>query len=866
MNQNELVQQILSYILNMSPGGGLLNMFSPMVSSWLSPQSSRSNRFVWPTSGSTPAMSAVEYMNNAQAAMFSNPASTASNELQMRALVQYNRALDPNASEEALKTRAQSMLDNPANIPSFILSHLDPYDARAGITEASNLSSTLQKRNFTPWDIKGATYAAQVSETVFGKDGKSGMVKDIMDNPSKYGNLKLSEVMYLGQELAHTDPNGFKTDDGKFDSTKFKQSIQAVSRAIEPWKDIFGSDMPELLNKLEALTGQGLALQQQSVRATGSRLSSIMQATGANIQHISGYRDALAADMGRLPMENRSILGAHNVAGDMVLGLSNNGMKTLTTEEFQRLGGRFYSGTAASNFSDRYSLAYAMWEENKFDAGFRSTALQYKTARDRAKAAGYSDEVADKIGRSGVDVSNKVFRDAYDKAVSLGMTHDEAVTSARNDISKAQFRRAYDEAVASGMSKDEALKHVSGAKSLQDLELYRYSDKHIDMVKSGEGAKASRQATMDEIRGWVITDYVNNRGKYTERSDTAATLVKNMSSEEFTDFMSKGMDEKKDYIKSKLGLRNDQVARTIANDLSESFAAGARVVTGEDYDKNTAEIIARTTKQEISQGKRAQEYERFAEATRRLSSPGELRGVLEKIRESGGKADVKGLIKGYTGGNDVLDAILMSQSTPGSKLDEATINDTKSALHFSLNNYLELGKEGSAFNRIYKDLTSEGGNKAIGTKVAAALGSLDQRTLNKMDDKQRTEYVNEVYKRVQNSGKSAKADDIARDTYLDQQIGSVLKAQNKDNLEKKQRDDITKLQGILDTGTHTSIESLRAEAKRQGIDENLFNDITGAAKIGDIEGIDPIMRLVGTLEKLAEGIAKLISNIPLQKQ
>lgn len=875
MNLNEVVQQLMQYMAGMIPGGNILNMFTPMLSNIVSPQSSMANRFVWGTDGVSPALSAMQYMNRTQQQIFNRPADDASEAMKMRSLMTYHQALNPGMSESELRVKAQKDMDNPFSVPAFIMDYMDPYDIKRGIAEAERLGSSLQRRNFTPMDIRGATFAAQVSEELFGKDGKSGLIKDVIDNPKAYSNLKLSEVMYLGQELTHSDPDGFKTSTGSFDSTKFRSSIKAVSRAIEPWKDIFGEDVPELLNKLEALTGQGIAMQKQSLRASGNHLAGVMQATGANIQHITGYRDALARQFATNPFENRTILGSHNIAADMVLGISNNGMNTMTNEEFQAVAGSFYKGTADSKLADRYALAFSAWSDNK-GSEFKTMSNRYQEAFKQAKARGLEDKEAVKYAVRVSSRGNENFLAEYSANLARGDSHEEAAINAANTVDKAKFKTQYDQLLASdpNMTRDEALLKLSGTRSLQDLEKYRYTDRHIDMVKSGEGAQISREATISLIQQWVQKDYVSNTGKYRQHHNKAAEMLGKMSTREFTDFMAKSRDEKRKFIMDTWNIHDREMALTVVNDIESSIAAGARVATHGKQNTETARNIAVVARQERKQREHAEQYSRFLDAASKLSTTGGFRAVLESIRNNKGSVDANELIKQYTGGIDVLEAVVRSVYNPERATDytDEELKEYTKAVHFAQNNYLELGKKGSAFNDVYKKLISNDPQaKKEALKDMAAMSSVGQQNIARMTDEEKTEFVKMVReRRVKNEPLSS--DEIGKDAYLDITVGSAIKKMRKEGgHEVRYLDAFDKM---LKNTTATSKEQLIKEAKNmarsdpslKGTDGENFvkwveNVALNKAKIGDVDGTDPILKLANVLEGLVKSL-----NLWINKQ
>lgn len=463
-NVNTTLQDMLRQLFGLIPGLGpmLSQMLSPMVANYLAPYDSMINQYIW--GGNGPRSAAFAYMNTLQNRSWSAGASAIDEAAAYRVHMAYAKTMKPAATPQELANMVANSMSNSFSIPSLIQMLLDPYKSSQGTAMARTVASSLQNRG-AGFNIAGAEYAAQINSTIFG--GKNmydpagskieGILSEILKDPSQYGNMDMADVMAVARELSTTKNYSIRNGSNmEFDSKQFKTDVQNLSKALEPWKEIFGKDIPQLMGQLEALTGRSVGSQTGSLHNTALNMMSVLNVTGAKIQHIAAYKDAIAPALADPTHTNRSILGAHNVATDMVLGLSNISVNSLTTQELQQLGGVFYTGTAKSQFADSFALAYAAWAEEQ-----------------KGK--------------------NKNFKD--------------------NDESRQKFYNEYKTALGGGLSHQAALERVVGDRRIQDLEHYRYTDSYLNMVESGVGGKAARDTALSKAEqstsGYIDDNTIN---------------------------------------------------------------------------------------------------------------------------------------------------------------------------------------------------------------------------------------------------------------------------------------------------------------------------------------------------------------------
>ena len=789
MNENAVLQYLIQKLLSYIPGGNLLSAFiAPGASNWLSDPASMANKLIWPGQNQSLRATAFNYMDGLRNAGYSRASKDFSDAAQLTALIEYKRMLNPNASDAELRNMAQQEAANPFSPGSVFYQLADPYGMNTALPAAQQLASTIHKRG-SDFTLEGSNYARQVRDAIFNKD--NGILNEIVNNPGMYGNLSATDVMQLGRELVLTTQGGFKGADGKFQADEFKTRLQTLSKSIEPWKDIFGKDIPELLNQLEALTGMSAGSLSVDVGALGHRMIGIMGATGARIQNIAAYKDALASNLIDPTMSNRSVLGAAALAGDMTLGLANLSLNTMTTQDLQTSAAKFYAGTARSKYAERFALAYAKWADD----------------------------------------------------------NPEGTTE--------QFQEILRKNMASGMSHQDALLAASGAGSLRELDIYKGSDAYLNAVQSGAGFNMTREVFINNANQDFMNRFtVNNWASLSKLSEgQRAALIQEISRDQ-SNVLSMSYDEMTKWVMDKTGT-NTASARNIANDIRTQAMMSIGAGNVEE-----ARSMYATYVNEQEQAKQAETMAQFSTAVSALRGPGGIRGVLQTLRDSGGKANVSDIIKGYRGGVDVIDAWMETFRDSSVDLPEGYEGVMHAGLNFALNNYADIG-EGGRFEEVGSMLRSGDAKTMMqGYKIASGLEALGQGTLSKMSDAE-IKYVSSILGSVERN--DANFGEIARDAFIDSRLFKVHEdASSGVTSEMVKRAQlltggmITSKDDFIKAYIHDAVgDNATDEAKKQATEE--ATNIWKQMQIGDIDGIDPLQKILATIEQIPEILTQIFN-------
>lgn len=804
MNQNELLVQLIQRLLSFLPAGNMLSsLVSAPVANWLSPESSMANTFMWPGQGQTMNMVATNFMDRMLQQSFNSTANKFSKEQEIRALTEYHRMLNPDKSDEELLGLAQNSAKNFFDVGNILYNTLDPYKLKVGLSRAGGVASILHMREESI-GLKGAEYARSVSQGIMGNHENS-LVRDIIDNPSLYGNMSVADAMAVGREIALTDRSGFKKADGTFDSDRFKNRVKEVSRALEPWKDIFGKDVPELLNQLEALTGTSIgASSSADIQSLGNRMTAILGATGAKVQHIAAYRDALANNLVDPTMTSRSILGAAAIAGDMTLGMANLSVSHLTNSQMQQLVGKIYSGTGSSKFTDRYALAYARWANSKND----------------------------------------------------------------EELNPDEFREQVMARIAAGDSNTEALLSVSGASSLSELGAYRDTERYLNMIKTGRANQVNMDVTDVKARNSAMAFYTSeNYGS--NFSQKAKDYLQGLSREEYIKFMAMDRDDKEGVLASMAidGDRR-QIVAAIESSAAAGMSSvrgidfNAGTVRGvyqerENYLKNEA-----LAKEREKFNTAVSRFTITGGLSQILNNMRESKGDISKMFRdyTGGSDMLRVMLETELGANTSFDG------EDGKKIEQMYMQGLNFARN-NYSELGSGGAFNSVYKLMMNKGNIEDVRK--GYRIAAELNALGQGALSKMTDEDQAgllEALNRAQLSDDPKARGRFAKNFYMDRTVLSTYNSLQKEGKFTGDDANLQTHATSLLQLMSSGTHASIEELKKQFittdlkdKDKQDREKVFRMMT--ANVGDIDGIDPLQTIAKFLADLPSALERLITAL-----
>ena len=717
-NAAEFVQEMLSRLL-----GGEMPLLSGWMSDFITNETSTFNDFVFPGYPGRSRGAAHKARYNTLLTSYSRRAGKRFNtQMSREGIETIVRALNPAATNVDVEG-AISNVFSPSNLAYELL---DPYGMKAGVSAANilasdiisnlggfgltpNMPATIRGVNRLLYGDKDITHAIG-DKTPYDKDRGyllRGLIYDITHNSAAYGGMSVADVMTVGRELFSANQEKYRGLTGEGQSSDalknfeagasaFRKDLQEITKAIAPWKDVLGTDMPKLLNQLEGLTGQALSGNMTTLARTGYKLSATMSQTGASIEAVAAYRDTIAKTLMDPTGYNRGILGAHNVAMDLILGTANasGSVGMLTTAEFQQAAGKFYAGTAKSDFSERYSQAFAQW---------------------------------------------------YSKR--SGMALEDA---------QKQFEAEYQKQVLATGSADAALLKATGVESLTDLEMYRGTDAYIYAMKQGMGAGASRATFLNSAMQYALSKYASDTSG-NAISQNINNALSGLSEEEKQRFFSLNKSEKIALLKNLKDANGNPLINATDEDLLKNVTMleGAIVRGAGVYGYSGTEAQVQTLyKTGVEERRRAVNVEREMQFRRiydMSADAGGLAGVFEKARKAWGQGDELKLseaLKTYFHMDDKgLGGLIASENL--------TDQDRATAAAYIMRN-LDTLADSIGMSQLYSDLTGKDkakrnraarafaaiggmdldlsglGTEMVETMVAASAGTLDDKGIDKL--------------------------------------------------------------------------------------------------------------------------------------
>lgn len=851
-NVNTALQDMLGQLFGLIPGLGpmLSQMLSPMVANYLAPYDSMINQYIW--GGNGPRSAAFAYMNTLQNRSWSAGASAIDDAAAYRVHMAYAKTMNPNADDTQLRNLVANSMSNSFSVPSIIQMLLDPYKVSQGTAMARTVASSLQNRG-AGFNISGAEYAAQINSTLFGgtdmydRTGKGeikGILNEILEDPSQYGNMNMADVMAVARELSTTRNYSKSSGRGmEFDSKQFKTDVQNLSKALEPWKEIFGKDIPQLMGQLEALTGRSVGAQSGSLHNTALNMMSVLNVTGAKIQHIAAYKDAIAPALADPTHTNRSVLGAHNVATDMVLGLSNISVNSLTTQELQQLGGVFYTGTAKSQFADSFALAYAAWAE----------------------------------GQKGKD---KNFKD--------------------DDKSRQKFYDAYKQALSGGLSHQAALESVVGGVRIQDLEHYRYTDSYLNMAESGVGGKASRDTALSNAerstRGYIDDNAIKlgntNLSDFLGMSITekAAVLMENNQS----------LKSNRD---AAIKMATD-ISKNFARNFRSTTGLGieyedVRALQATANNERRQRVLAEQHKKFLDIAGKMSSVGGLQGVIQHLYDDKGNAGIMEAIKAYAGGSDyariaLETMVEEY-GVNNIKELTTLGpkpgeNAKPGEleawqKKKDLLTKYTR-AQNFISNNFAELATTYKPITDVLLNKNSSQAAKQKAFDQFALLSQIDRKALAGMDKEDRDKLANYVVDLTADDNRMDEAEKLRqlKDHVLDSGFRSLkTRITSADSNNTELREYMGKIENWMEGDTSASKEELiknwetywkKQNANKYGVtdgdwskaeardawaaEQKKFKGIID--KLGDIDKVDPMVKIAKVIEDILTVLGTIATN------
>ena len=208
-------------------------------------------------------------------------------------------------------------------------------------------------------------------------------------NSADYGFMNIGEASAIAAVITKdTDlfsDAGFNSAKIKEATEKLRQKVQDYTKALSPLKDIFGSDIPAMVNALEGISGQKLSQMDTAAMAKlSARISAGVQVGGYDINQVGSMSAQMLGGINKMSVPFINGLGAASqaltVLDATVTGLAPAAM---TYQRYSDNVGEMILRTSNSQGAEYMNLAYAAWrnrDENR-NKDFNAFKAEYDALR-----------------------------------------------------------------------------------------------------------------------------------------------------------------------------------------------------------------------------------------------------------------------------------------------------------------------------------------------------------------------------------------------------------------------------------------------------------------------------------------------------
>lgn len=326
--------------------------------------------------------SSAPFMNAAQTQFLQGIARTMTSEEAYRQLYISGKTQAP-TYQSYINSEVQGLKNNP--ITSTMYSMLDPMS----MNQASRYMGYAATNMIQAGMASGNRNAFANVRSVM-----RGMFQDAEGNynfsSGDYGGMGQGEVAALMAALTkNTDflKDADLTKAGSLGDAakKLRSTVQDYAKALAPLKDIFGKDIPGMLQSIEELTGQSIStLDPERARAVAIRAIDSTGTGRYSMGHLTAISGVMKQQMAGMdvPTMNRlnATLYATRALDYMRGGIAPNFM---TADDYNNAAANLALSTASSNGADMFAQAYSLWANEQRKAGKSTSMEDFQSAVQR---------------------------------------------------------------------------------------------------------------------------------------------------------------------------------------------------------------------------------------------------------------------------------------------------------------------------------------------------------------------------------------------------------------------------------------------------------------------------------------------------
>ena len=328
------------------------------------------------------------------------------------------------ASEEDIRAAAQGVDSNALYQAGYAL--LDP----KGMRETASYMSLASSNMIRPALARGDRDSFAKTKTLIG-----GMFQDATGafsyDKSEYGNMEAKETAALTAALTRdtdflsgVDLNSTKSLESA--ASRLKDKVKEYAQALSPLKDIFGSDMNELLTSIEEISGQTIAQMGPARARDIATLVTDRTSTGRyGVGELVAMKELITAKFGS--MENLSPMARLHAtrASVMALDFASGSVlpSNMSKADFVNAASNFAISTISSPAAEFIDQAYSIWANDRTKAGEGSSLEEFKSLID-ARTDKYGNPVSTAMALAEVkntyELERGLFYEGYSTAKAAG--------------------------------------------------------------------------------------------------------------------------------------------------------------------------------------------------------------------------------------------------------------------------------------------------------------------------------------------------------------------------------------------------------------------------------------------------------------
>ena len=416
------------------------------------------------------------------------------------ALKPENAVLGKAGYENYIQNQAMGMSDN--FLWSTMYQMLDPDGIIAAGQNLQQAGANVIRRSRT-YGRRNAFLQARAVGNLF-TDEQGNYSFDAKD----YGFMDVGEASAVAAALTKdldffggTDPKSME-DAAK----RLKDQVQAYTKALAPLKDVFGKDVPAMINAIEDLSGQKLS-QMSSVRVqdVAQRVMAGAAAGNYNLGQLSAMTHQVGAAILGMNVPYINDLGAL-AQSQTILSVTEGGLAPafMSKARFDNMVTDATIRASNSRGADMLNLAYSAWKNEGAgrDGGTMDKFMQqYNTLRETmgtdkailAISGTNSLYQLEQVGARYSDYASAVEANLGGQ-MALGENLDDMIEYGKYYIDSLEGRTVYDRAVAGIKEHPEWLSNPELAPADLKGEIYAISyGKRGDGLAAGLQSAANRQ-------------------------------------------------------------------------------------------------------------------------------------------------------------------------------------------------------------------------------------------------------------------------------------------------------------------------------------------------------------------------------------